>query len=110
MARRRGTRFERLADSGRLLRQVNTRALEYAPATSADGLELFFTRVDGTGPNPQPAIYRTTRKNAQMPFVQPERVAAIQGFAEAPTLSPDGRSLYYHLLEAGRFVIYRVTR
>jgi type II secretory pathway pseudopilin PulG len=110
MARRRGARFERLSDSGRLLRQVNTKALEYAPATSADGLELFFTRLDGTVPNPQPAIYRTTRKNPQTPFGPPERIAAIQGFAEAPTLSPDGRSLYYHMLENGRFVIYRVTR
>lgn len=79
-------------------------------AACADGLELFFTRVDGTGPNPQPAIYRTTRKNLQTPFGPPERIAAIEGFAEAPTLSPDGRSLYYHLLGAGRFVIYRVTR
>jgi hypothetical protein len=40
----------------------------------------------------------------------PQRVSAITGFVEAPALSPDGRALYYHKLEGGRFVIYRVAR
>lgn len=36
IARRRGAGFQRLPDSARLLAQINTPALEYAPATSAD--------------------------------------------------------------------------
>ncbi|HEY2292036.1 MAG TPA: hypothetical protein VGM86_15155 [Thermoanaerobaculia bacterium] len=58
IARRRGSGFQRLPDSARLLAQINTPALEYAPATSADGLELFFTRLDPGAAGAQPAIYR----------------------------------------------------
>jgi hypothetical protein len=45
VARRVGDRFERLADSSRIFANIN--ALEYAPAISRDGLELFFTRMTG---------------------------------------------------------------
>ena len=98
--------FRRFAGSAELLKNINTDALEYAACISPDELELFFTRVGKNGP----AIYRSTRKTVAHPFDLPERVAAIKGFVEAPTLSPDGRSLYYHLKEGERFVIYRVTR
>jgi hypothetical protein len=40
----------------------------------------------------------------------PQRVAAISGFAEAPALSPDGRSLYYHALRGSRFFVERIQR
>lgn len=98
--------FRRLADSAELLKNVNTDALEYAACISPDELELFFTRVGKNGP----AIYRSTRKSVTQPFDLPVRAAAIKGFVEAPALSPDGLSLYYHLKEGERFVIYRVTR
>jgi Tol biopolymer transport system component len=98
--------FRRLPGSAELLKNVNTGALEYAACVSPDELELFFTRVGKDGP----AIYRSTRKNVTQPFDSPVRVASIRGFVEAPALSPDGRSLYYHLKEGERFVIYRVTR
>jgi hypothetical protein len=38
------------------------------------------------------------------------KIEAIDGFAEGPTLSPDGKALYYHKREGKRFVLYRVTR
>jgi hypothetical protein len=57
-----------------------------------------------------PAIYRAARQSDKEPFAAPQRVSAITGFVEAPALSPDGRALYYHKLEDGRFVIYRVAR
>src|SRR5262247_3440786 len=98
--------FRRLSGVAELLKNVNTGALEYAACVSPDELELFFTRAGKNGP----AIYRTTRKNVTQPFDSPARVAAIKGFVEAPALSPDARSLYYHLKEGGRFVIYRVSR
>ena len=101
--------FVRSADSGRILATVNTPALEYAPAIRADGLELFFTRVESitTG---TPALWRTSRPTPQDAFGMPERVTAASGFVEGPTLSPDGRSLYFHRLENGTFRICRVTR
>ncbi|HYS56364.1 MAG TPA: hypothetical protein VER58_21610 [Thermoanaerobaculia bacterium] len=90
----------------RLLNAVNTAALEYVACISADELELFFTRiVDGT-----PAIFRSTRGDRQSAWGVPQRIAAITGFAEAPTIAPGGRALYYHALRDGRFVIERVTR
>jgi hypothetical protein len=106
IAVRGGAGFRRLSESSELLKNVNTDALEYAACVSPDELELFFTRAGKGGP----AIYRSTRKNATQPFDQPERVTAIKGFVEAPALSADGRSLYYHLKEDERFVIYRVIR
>ena len=110
MARRRGNGFERQPDSAVLLKPVNTKALEYAPAISSDGLELFFTRVGKITAGAEPRIWRAARKSAHEAFGEPELVSAISGFAEGPTLSPDGLSLYYHAREDDHFVIYRVTR
>ena len=106
VAVRDGAGFRRHPASAEFMRNVNTGALEYAPAVSADLLELFFTRA---APG-EVAIYRSHRASRDEPFGVPERVAAITGFAEAPTLSADGRSLYYPRLEANRYVIYRISR
>jgi len=104
MAVRDGARFNRLSPD--LLAGINTAALEYAACISADQRELFFTRVD----RGDPAIYRSTRNDPAQPWSLPTLVQAITGFVEAPTLSSDGRSLYYHALRDSRFVIERVTR
>ena len=106
VAVRDGPGFRRHPASAVLMRNVNTAALEYAPAISADLLELFFTRA---APG-EVAIYRSQRHSRDEPFGVPERVAAITGFAEAPSLSADGRSLYYHRLDGNRYVIYRIFR
>jgi len=106
IAARNGDHFERLPNSTELLAKVNSGALEYAPCVSADGLELFFTRSEWQ----QTAIFRATRSAVDQPFAAPERVSAIPTGTEAPTISPDGRSLYYHQSENGGFVLYRVTR
>ena len=106
VAVRDGAGFRRHPASAEFMRNVNTAALEYAPAISADLLELFFTRATASGP----VIYRSHRPNRDVPFGVAERVAVISGFVEGPTLSADGRSLYYHKLEGQHYVIYRVTR
>ncbi len=104
--------FARDPRSDDLLRGVNGGGLVYAPATSADGLELFFTRAD----TPfgllvsAPKIYVARRARADLPFGAPMHIGAITGFAEAPTISPDNLSLYYHALVEGRFRIWRVSR
>lgn len=107
IAVRDGAAFRRLPLSAELLKNVNTGALEYAPAVSGDLLELFFTRAAGSGP---PAIWRSVRRGIDAPFEAPQLIAAAAGFVEAPALSGDGRSLYFHKLEGARFVIYRVSR
>ena len=109
MATRHGQTFVRDdAASAAILGAVNNNNnLNYAPATSSSELELFFTRVDHSGPGISPS---GSGLIARQPFQTPARLSAISGFVEAATLSPDGRSLYFHKREGGRFVLYRVTR
>jgi len=102
--------FERMPESGELLRLVNTDELEYAPAVSSDGLELFFTRVQAIRADAEPRIWRSVRRSVREPFAAPQVIGAISGFAEGPTLSSDGLSLYYHARVNNRFAIFRVTR
>jgi hypothetical protein len=104
MARRNGDTFSRL-DPG-LLANINSGELEYAAAISADQLELFFTRFGSD----EPRIYRSTRSATDQLWSRPERIDEIAGFVEAPTISPDGRALYYHARRGTRFVIERATR
>jgi hypothetical protein len=105
-----GAGFCRLSSGRELLKNVDTDSLEYAPAVSSDLLELFFTRLERSGRSPRTVILRAVRPNAEAPFGPPERLVSITGFIEAPTLSSDGRSLYYHQLDGGRFVILCVAR
>jgi Tol biopolymer transport system component len=109
MATRTASGFVRAPDSAAILARVNTGGLNYAPSISRDGRELFFTRIADRA-NPQPVIYRAERSDTRSAFEAPQPVAAITGFAEAPSLSDDGRRLYYHKRENGRFAIYLVTR
>ncbi|HEX3395867.1 MAG TPA: hypothetical protein VHS76_04135, partial [Steroidobacteraceae bacterium] len=102
--------FVRRTDSASILQNVNTAALEYAPCTSADGLELFFTRYDPKRSGSMPGIYRAVRADVNASFEIPQRVAAATGFVEAPTLSGDGHTLYFHKKVGGKFVIYRAAR
>jgi hypothetical protein len=107
--------FETAADSADIFRTVNSGDLEYAPALSADERELFFTRArfDFEGDRlvlAQTAIMMASRKSAAEPFGPPVRIAAITGFVEGPTISPDGRLLYYHRRDSGIFHLYMVER
>lgn len=105
-----GSGFARIPNSATIMANVNTTNLEYAPAISADGLELFFTRLDLN--NKVTGIYRAARNNTSDPFGVPQLVSAIAGFVEGATLSPDEKSLYYHKqnTNTGAFELYRVTR
>jgi hypothetical protein len=106
LAARDGAGFRRLDNSAELFAAINTENLEYAPCLSRNGLELFFSRYSGG----QFRIYRSTRWRSDAAFEAPQRVIAIDGFAEAPALSPDERSLYFHRQTGSRFEIFRVSR
>lgn len=112
IAKRNGDHFRRLKNSARIMRKINTHDLNYAPDISKSQLEFFFTRIpiQNSQPKPPPIIYTATRSSTSKPFGEPRRIEAISGFAEAPALSPDEKSLYFHLQVSGTFVIYRVTR
>lgn len=110
VANRQGAAFARQANSAALLAAVNAVGLNYAPSISVDGLELFFTRIDTTTSGAAPAIYRSTRHDTNSPFGPAALVAAPNGFVEAPSLSADGRLLYFHKLVNGTFVIQVMER
>ena len=110
IANRQGAVFARQADSTRLLAAVNVGGLNYAPCISADGLELFFTRVESTTSGAAPAIYRAARVDTHAAFAEPERVTGAAGFVEAPSLSGNGRLLYFHKRVNGRFAVYHLER
>jgi WD40 repeat protein len=108
VATRQGDAFVVDPKSAKLMKAINDKHLNYAADTSADELEFFFTR---TNLKVGPAIYMATRKSTSKPFGQPKKIEAITGFAEAPSISPDDLSLYYHVKNpSGVFVINRVTR
>lgn len=107
-----GTGFVADPHSAKILNAVNrVGMLNYAASVSANGLELFFTRANpANGAKGVPQIYRAVRTNPTRPFGGVQRVAAITGFAEAPALSSDGTTLYYHQLLASTFAIESVSR
>ncbi len=105
-----GSSFVRDPHSAKLLAAVNAvGALDYAADPSPDGLELFFTAASPALGQP-PAIYRATRSRLGKPFGDIERISAITGFAEAPSISSDGTTLYYHEQVGEQFEIETVTR
>ena len=111
MAVRDGEQFRRLGQQESPLAAINTPGtLNYAPVLSRDGLELFFTRLVPAERLQEPHILRSVRASLQAPFQAPQQIAAIDGYAESPTLSPDGRSLYFARRDKTSFAIYRVRR
>jgi len=112
IALRHGDTWSRDPRSAEVLRLVNTPDhLEYAAAISADERDLYFTRVRAplTGAS-VPEIWAASREDREGPFAAPRHIRAIDGFAEAPTVTPDGLALYYHRRDDGRFVLYRIAR
>jgi hypothetical protein len=106
---RRGDAFVRDPASRTRFASVNTPALEYAAALSGDGLELFFTRADPAR-GIAPAIHRAVRPSRTSAFGPAEPVPAAAGHVEGPSLSPDGRTLYFHRRGPDGFRIHCVQR
>lgn len=108
-ARREGAGFVRVAPGDDPLRAVNSDGLEYAPAISADGLTLSFTRAvlrrgGGFG------LFVARRTTTAEAFGTPERLVALQGYVEAATFAPDGGAIYFHRRDGSRFAIWRAAR
>jgi hypothetical protein len=121
-ARKQGTGFKRLSDAelATLLGNVNTDAfLEYADSISHDGLEMYFTRtwIDPAHLSTVVmCVMRSTRADAMSPFGPAQNVTATKPapgvLMEAPSLSPDEKTLYYHRIQPGdpRARLYAVER
>ena len=97
------------------MQNINTDELEYAASISNDGLELYFTRADVSTAGDQVVGVRfrvlvAKRNRIHEPFGLPHMISSIAGFVEAPTLTADGTTLYYHRRDGERFYIYRVVK
>lgn len=111
VARKNGSGFERLINSSEIMQNINTDALEYAACISTSQLELYFTRVAVPfSALSSPEIFVSTRTSTNEPFGVPYRVKSITGFAEAATIAPDQRTLYFHKRDSGKFVLYLVRK
>jgi hypothetical protein len=114
MASRNGEVFERLPQSDRLMQNINSNVLEFAPATSTDQLTFYFTRLDMKRLRKKQRdafmVMVSTRPDRASAWGVPKRIAAISGHVEAPTVATDGCSLYFHRNDAGMFGIYFTRR
>lgn len=90
-----GQGYVRDAGADRLFAKINRPDLEYAPALSADGLTLYFTRMSGFWIFRSARIYVARRAALDEPFGAPELFAPAEGFVEGPTLTPDGAVVFH---------------
>ncbi|MBC7887902.1 MAG: hypothetical protein H7Z13_08425 [Ferruginibacter sp.] len=112
IAGKNGAGFQRSSKSSALLKNINTEdALEYAACISANELVLYFTRIQlPFTVTTSPEIFVSTRQHTDAAFGIPSKIKSIAGFAEAPTIAPDQRTLYYHQKEDDKFVLYLVRK
>lgn len=105
-----------LANGASIMAKVNREECRtYAGALSNDKLELYYTVLPVGTPETTKdfRIVVAKRPSETAPFEAPAVIAAITGESlEGPSLSVDGKRLYYHRLDkpSGRFKIYRVKR
>lgn len=104
--------FEVHSDSENLFSKINTDALEYAPSISTNSLELYFTRATGTVETSIDfGVFVATRNTVSEPWKNVERIDVITGeITEAPSISLNGKLLYYHQKVNGLYQIYVVER
>lgn len=100
-------KFERAPTGKDIFKWINTDALEYAPSISADSLTLFFTRLNK---GELPKIYFAQRASAIDLFNLPVRLEGLGDFVEAPTLSPDEQSMYYHRKVGEKYMLFKVKK
>lgn len=115
VARMHNGSFSIAPDSAHIMMNINTGPLAYAPAISADGLELFFTRasMSASGPAEERARLRivvATRTSVYEPFGEPRVLTALTGYVEAPSISQDGLELFFHKKIGSRYLIYRAVK
>jgi Tol biopolymer transport system component len=105
-----GTEYIKNADTPAVFANINDPSYRvYAPSSSPDGRELFYTRILKTG-GTNTEICRAARASLAAPFGEPEVLSITGTMPEAPSLSRDGSKLYYHKKKDEVFHIYMMTR
>ncbi len=108
-AKKDGNSFVPQEDSAKIFATLNKDKVVYAASISRNEKEIFYTRLL-PGLVFQSLVAKRTNKDSA--FGEPELIAAITGFAEAPALSPDENLLYYHKRneKTGKFEIRVLQR
>ena len=116
-AARIGGSFTVRPEHQKFLAEQNTSALEYAPCLSSDELELFYTRCGKVSKDDKRAdngVYfrnmYARRASQSEPFGKPHVLSDLSGFVEAPTITDDGREMFYHKKVGAKFRIFRALR
>ena len=106
--------FDRAPNSTELLADVNTPELEYAPATTADQLTLFFTRGqrDAAGQLVGTGLWVCARASTADPFQAPAPVLSATGpLAEAATVvGAQAELVYYHARVGAHYRLFLLRR
>lgn len=117
IAERADGKFLLKPQSQNVLSKLNTDNLEYAPCQTSDQLELYFTRAskkavsgDSKKFEPNLRIMVARRKDRFSPYEKPEKIAALTGFIEAPTITDDKREMFFHKKVNDKFRLFRATR
>jgi hypothetical protein len=104
-----GRQFARRPNSDRLMAQVNSGKMQYAPTISLDKLTLYFTRFDPGSKYPGPQIFRSVRPSLTSPFGPPVHIDGLGNFVEGTCLSSDGGLLYFHRKDGNIYHLYAVS-
>ena len=100
--------FQRAPNSQYIMRNINSRDLEYAPSLSADKKILYFTRVKNRLFRQEITIEMAKRESINSAFETPKVILKSDNIIEAPSISSDGKSLYYHKKIRGKFEIFKL--
>src|SRR5262249_55472153 len=87
---------------------LNTTHNDTSPSLTADGLTLYFNSDAPDGSSWR--VLRTTRPALDQPFGAPSRVTELEfvgGSLLTPSISPDGRELYFAIEVSGSFTLHR---
>lgn len=114
LAIKEGDEFNIPENEAKILKNINTEdSIEYAGEVSDNELEIFYSRLILNPP--QFKLYRAERNSTSEPFGNPIEITEPfkednNAFVEGPTLSSDGKRLYYHKLENEKFSIFMLSR
>jgi hypothetical protein len=90
------------------LLDVSTDDIEGDPSLSGDGLQLYFTRLNGQF---EPSLWRASRTQLSKPFGEPVEIAGWwtdAGYSrETPFVSASGRTLFFSSLATGNGDLHR---
>lgn len=108
LAQKTASGFQRIPNNQFIMQNINSHDLEYAPSLSTDKKTLYFTRIKNRFLHQEFTIEMARRTNINDAFGQPIIMIKSNNSIEAPSISMDNKTLYYHEKIRGKFVIFKL--